>query len=868
MGTRARVVGLLLSLILTTAGVAVTGAGASAEDTVDETPTTAPTTTPTEPPTTAPTTVPTTTPTEPPTTAPTTVPSTTPTTLPAATTTSTTAPPVKPSRSAPAARALSGIESHATKTLTISKVAPSGSFTFRVQRCTTGICLFGDSGWTTIASPTVAGGGSTVVSIPADDSYRVQEMSPGSPGAPSGWILTSAGCTGSSTAVTAGRRLTINDSNAAPTCTFTNVALAPSVTVAKASGTPSRSFDIAVQKCSAPFLGFCFGSWTTVSGGSLNLANDGAGSTVSLSELGLYRAIEPVPEGWRLVDVSCSGGSSTQEPLIGFFTGRTFELTAESQTRSCTFTNSDNHVTITKATTPAGATQAFDVDFETCTTNILLTCVGSWTPVAGSPSSLTDGASASFNELDGSLFDRLYRVSESTLPAGWTLEDVSCSGPGVLVDNNEDHALILFRVLNANEAANATCTVTNSTEASSITIDQVTDPDPSTEVFPFTAAGGAGVTASFGLSTSSTASVTFPDLPPNEYSFTEDLAGFDGWVLDNLSCTGGSNVTIVGPTATIALSPGENVVCTYTTVLEGSIEVAKVTDPSGGSGFDFTFENLDAQSGAQAFTLDDAGSQVFGDLLPTGDGSGYEIVETALPADWTLDGIDCGAASVTPVTDGVIVDLGGGQAVVCTFANASALAPALTVTKEADVVTASPGDTITYEYTVENTGPVRVTGVSLVDDPLGAVPLDDADGILDPGERTTGSRTYEVTEADAGTTIVNTAVATGTVPCGAPGDACPVASADAASLEVGASADRGTREIESDPVEASVQVAAVSPVVVVNPGTGVADVVTRSAGQLPFTGGIGPWIFGALAVLAGCALALLGRRRRTGGLTA
>ncbi|MFG2113344.1 hypothetical protein ACGFRB_12025 [Streptomyces sp. NPDC048718] len=72
----------------------------------------------------------------------------------------------------------------------------------------------------------------------------------------------------------------------------------------------------------------------------------------------------------------------------------------------------------------------------------------------------------------------------------------------------------------------------------------------------------------------------------------------------------------------------------------------------------------------------------------------------------------------------------------------------LSITKQSDVEgTASPGDEVTYTYTVTNTGQTALTDVAVHDDHVASVACDTT--TLDPGQSTTCRGTYTVTEADA-----------------------------------------------------------------------------------------------------------------------
>ncbi|HEX9765521.1 MAG TPA: hypothetical protein VGA36_02070, partial [Nitriliruptorales bacterium] len=112
-----------------------------------------------------------------------------------------------------------------------------------------------------------------------------------------------------------------------------------------------------------------------------------------------------------------------------------------------------------------------------------------------------------------------------------------------------------------------------------------------------------------------------------------------------------------------------------------------------------------------------------------------------------------------------------------------AFSPSVSLTKTADVDSASPGDVVTYTYVITNTGDVTLTNVDLNDDVLGAIiglngvsPL-----TLAPGESITTRVSQTVTEADLPGPIVNTAVTTGTPPVGPDVDDAAVESVDVTS---------------------------------------------------------------------------------------
>ncbi|MCS3444218.1 DUF11 domain-containing protein, partial [Microbacterium phyllosphaerae] len=145
-------------------------------------------------------------------------------------------------------------------------------------------------------------------------------------------------------------------------------------------------------------------------------------------------------------------------------------------------------------------------------------------------------------------------------------------------------------------------------------------------------------------------------------------------------------------------------------------------------------------------------------------------------APYTVTQTDVNAGSVTNTasatgTAGGVTATASSAAVTTPTATS---APAISVTKTGTLAgTGAAGDTITYAFTVRNSGNVTLTGVSLVDPLIGAaaVPLSGwpgAAGVLQPGESVSGSATYTVrqSDVDAGA-VANTATATGAPPRGA-----------------------------------------------------------------------------------------------------
>lgn len=84
----------------------------------------------------------------------------------------------------------------------------------------------------------------------------------------------------------------------------------------------------------------------------------------------------------------------------------------------------------------------------------------------------------------------------------------------------------------------------------------------------------------------------------------------------------------------------------------------------------------------------------------------------------------------------------------------------LIVTKTANVITTTVGETITYTYQVTNTGNITLTTLIAQDTPLGLVPLDKSS--LVPGQGAKGILTYTVVKADLPGPLMNAVMVTAT----------------------------------------------------------------------------------------------------------
>jgi len=89
---------------------------------------------------------------------------------------------------------------------------------------------------------------------------------------------------------------------------------------------------------------------------------------------------------------------------------------------------------------------------------------------------------------------------------------------------------------------------------------------------------------------------------------------------------------------------------------------------------------------------------------------------------------------------------------------------ALELSKAASTKAARVGETVTYTYSIKNTGTVTVSSLAISDDRLGTIkPEKDSVG---PKETVTATATYTIAVADVPGPVVNTAQATGLDPAG------------------------------------------------------------------------------------------------------
>jgi len=260
-------------------------------------------------------------------------------------------------------------------------------------------------------------------------------------------------------------------------------------------------------------------------------------------------------------------------------------------------------------------------------------------------------------------------ITETNLPIGWKLEDISCvlADEGTPVNTTIDLDTATVSVeLSYNGADplasqdDVICTFDNLLD--SATINLVKNTVGGNGEFPFNWVGpntSGGVVLNTG--SVNTDSDTIITTETGTFLLTELIP--PNWVLGNAACVddnGGGSVGTwdnVNTIEDIDLSPGDSVTCTFTNQAVGTVMLAKNSFGGDGS-FDYVTDVPGLGTNIQ--TSGGSGSATPASNVPTGT---YSIVET-VPAGWNLDSATCSNGS-SP--DALVLTLG--ETVTCTFVN-------------------------------------------------------------------------------------------------------------------------------------------------------------------------------------------------------
>jgi hypothetical protein len=394
------------------------------------------------------------------------------------------------------------------------------------------------------------------------------------------------------------------------------------------------------------------------------------------------------PNGWNLTDISCTGGTPGLPNYVnGGHDGGDLDLSIDlNDDAVCTFTNEftapAGSITLQKncdSSNPGG--QTFNFALAGFSGSSTAACADG-AEILGCGESITCLGLAAGN----------YTIEES-VPGGWVLSDVSCTGNATCGSDLAPQVSITLAT-----ADNAVATFTN-TENASITICKSTVPSLAPGSFDFT--GDLGGFALADGQCTLPAEVT-PDMV---YDVTEAIEA--NFVLDNINCTGANWFADAEGTRTVSVTPepGEAVSCTFTNFENpGYIRICKTTVTTSADSAVFEFELDGPQAGLPVSTTLVNGGCALGPgdpgelaLTPA---AGYAVSETAV-SGWDTE-ISCVGSSGEEIPANI--NLSPDETVVCTFTN----------TQRGHVIVAKqtnpPGASTSFSFTGDAAGDITDGG--------------------------------------------------------------------------------------------------------------------------------------------------------------
>ena len=620
-------------------------------------------------------------------------------------------------------------------TVTLTKISNGGvgGFTFT-----------GTNGWASQTITTVTSGvgvtGATQTLTAAATATTITET------IPAGYALVAVTCSGMGGGGTATPNLSTGAVvfNAAATaagsnisCTFTNTRL-PTVTLTKVSNGGVGGFTYTGTN------GWASQTITTVTSGV-----GVAGATQTLTAASTSTTItETIPAGYALVAVTCSGmgpgGTATPNLATGAVVFNA-AATAAGSAITCTFTNTRlPTVTLTKISN--GGVGGFTFTGTNGWASQTITTVTSGVGVTGATQTLTADSTAT-------------TITE-TIPAGYALASVTCSGMGSggTATPNLSTGAVVFDAAATAVGSNISCTFTN-TRLPTITLTKISN--GGVGGFTFTGTNGwasqtiTTVTSGVGV-TGATQTLTAASTAT---TITETIPA--GYILTSITCSG-----LGGGTATPNLATGEvtldaaataaahAIACTFTNARLPSVTVTKISNGDVGA---FTFNGTNG-FGSDTITTVTPGTGVAGVTKTLSTASTVTVITETIPAGYILiaascSGIGSGTATADLAAGEITLDAAATAAahnIACTFTDSTV---PLSLSKTADVASVSTvGSLITYSIVVTNTGTsLPITGLTVTDTrgtPVCATSGDATIASLAAGASETCTATYVATQAD------------------------------------------------------------------------------------------------------------------------
>jgi uncharacterized repeat protein (TIGR01451 family) len=255
---------------------------------------------------------------------------------------------------------------------------------------------------------------------------------------------------------------------------------------------------------------------------------------------GTYTYTELPVDGWELTGLICDGNNDDES-----LDTRTATVNLQAgENVTCTFTNTqDGQLKVTKQTNPDSDNTEFDIQATTDDGAIR----------GNSNDTISHDETVTFNVAPGT-----YNVSES-FKAGWDINDDDCQNVVVTAGQT------------------ASCTLTNS-QLPQLTVNKVTNPATNVD-FAFTVTSNQLTdNTTFNLSDGDSETVDGPEtdyVTPGTYNISEVLPTDGNWLANGISCTNGTTAESGESDVTVTLVYGDDVECTFTNLLLGSISGTK-----------------------------------------------------------------------------------------------------------------------------------------------------------------------------------------------------------------------------------------------------------------------------------------------------
>lgn len=411
------------------------------------------------------------------------------------------------------------------------------------------------------------------------------------------------------------------------TCTVTNVAIEPSITLQK----------VVQGGSAAPSL------WTLTAQGPSSVS--GAGQATGQVRIGRYQLTESggpgggsyAPGPWVCTTTSSDGATSPLPVESGDFIEVGLDMAV-----SCTITNSADlpQLTLVKSIAP---------------TTFPVAPPESWTLSArggSSPSGGISGASGSPDVSHVTVGAGVYELGE-TGPAGYAQQGWSC------VDTAGTVLPVAASSFTLGPLDDVTCTVTNAFDGGWLTlVKEVVGQQPAS-AWTLSATGPTTITGLTG-----SPQVTRVPVPVGDYTLGED-GPTEGYVTTGYTCTGSTE-----PVQTVSVAAGSDITCTIVNDSETAhLSLVKSVVNSGGgtlSAADWTLaasgpESFSGPGGSDdvSFIAVEAGTYALSESSSAPDASSYAA------GDWTcVDDV-----TGEPLSTGDTVTIGIEQSVTCTITN-------------------------------------------------------------------------------------------------------------------------------------------------------------------------------------------------------